>query len=142
MGPAAQPLLDRALADLVLDTSGLNGAYVGLWMNSGFTPAPTDTFATYNGSGSPAGEANFTGYARQSVTGWAAPSAGATGHRQTIGNVVSFANTSGSTQTVYGFWVMDNSQANLLGAVKFIAGYLLADGSSLPIIPVCDAVSQ
>jgi hypothetical protein len=141
-GPVTNDLLDNALTLVSQAVAGtVNGASILLWTNAGWVPSHTDDYTDYNTGAAPASEAAWAGYARQVPTGWTAPGAGLGIHRQIVGATVAFANTSGATVHAIGYAVV-SSGLLLLGAVAFSAPLPIANGDSLPVIPVLTAVSE
>ena len=83
-------------------------AVLHLYQNN-HTPADADTVSAYT-------ECTFAGYAAQSITGWTTPTA--TGHvsRSTATKLTFTRTSTGTTQTVYGYYVTDAGGTNLLWA--------------------------
>jgi hypothetical protein len=141
-GPVTNDLLDNALTLMSTAVTGeLNGASILLWINGAWVPSHTDDYTDYNTGAAPAQEAAWAGYARQVVLTWTAPGAGLGIHRQIVGATVAFLNSSGATVHAIGYAVV-SSGLLLLGAVAFSAPLPIADGDSLPVIPVLTAVSE
>ena len=89
-------------------SGALVGVKVHLFSNN-VTPTNADSLATYT-------EANFTGYAAATASGWSA--AGLTGHvASTTANPVTFTLTAGS-QNVYGYYLTDSTSGKLYAAER------------------------
>jgi len=96
------------------------------------TPAESDTASAYT-------VADFTNYANVTLTSsqsgstWAVPTTSGGVTSSTYGTNASW--TSGSTQTVYGQYIIGASSSILLFAEAFSSGLALVSGSSLTITP-------
>lgn len=126
----------RLLTDLI-DQTG-NWGDLRLFVND-VTPSESDTSSTFT-------EASFAGYAAGTVVrdiaspGWSTPTALELGRVQSKHSVISFSNTSGSSQTVYGSYV--TSGATLLWAERFANPETVANGASLSLTLTLEAISQ
>jgi hypothetical protein len=88
------------------------------------TPVHTDVIGAFT-------EATFGGYAAQAMSGWGASTISASVASSTAANVT-FNNTSGAAQTIYGYYVTDSGATVCYFAEIFTAGPLsLPSGLSL-----------
>lgn len=82
------------------------------------------------------------GYARQTPTGWATNGIIANIAVQSA-NTITFSNTSGSPQSVYGYFILDTTGNVLVGVEEFAgAPVTIAPGGTLPVNPVIGDFSQ
>lgn len=127
-----------ALADviktLVLDTrlgsTPWNGINMGL-SEANITPdhATVLTDLTVN-------ECSFTGYSRQSATGWAASVLTADFHAYSEGDPMTFANSGvGSSGTIYCWFHVHTGSGALVRSGRFAAPFTLGPGQSIVLIP-------
>jgi hypothetical protein len=80
-------------------------------------------------------EAAWSGYSRQPVSGWSASVLTADNHAQSQASVVSFGNSSGSTQTAAGWFLLDTASMEVIMLGQFPAPIPIADSEVLPIAP-------
>lgn len=117
-------LLDKMLKDAL----STDEDYTLKLYKTDVTPAEGDTAGSYT-------EADFTGYAAKTLnrSGWA-------GATTTAGTTsTSYAQQSwsmtGTSQTIYGYWVIGVTSAVALWAEKFAASRTLVDPSTLNLTP-------
>lgn len=96
-----------------------------------YTPTLGDTLANYT-------EATFAGYAAQAALAAAWTFSQVSAH---VGALqapnVSFSNTSGSSQSVYGYYITDAAATVLLGAARFDSGpIVIPTGQSQGVTPI------
>ena len=93
--------------------TGLLGVKAHLFTNN-VTPNRADLLSTYT-------EAAWTGYASQTLSGWAVASLDGTFHALSTASPVIFNNGSAGTVSAYGYFVTDSGGTNLLYAERFAA---------------------
>lgn len=112
-----------------LSTAGLSGAKFHLYTNN-VTPSHADVLATYT-------EATWAGYSAQTAGAWSGATLDGTFHgTSSQANPMGFMNTSGVTQTCYGYYVTDGAGLALLMAERFAGAPLnILNGQSLSLTP-------
>jgi hypothetical protein len=101
------------------------------------TPTLNDTLATYT-------EASFAGYAAVSQN-WSNFTINGVANHQgyALAPPVTFTNTSGSTQTVYGYYVTDDLNTTLLAAARFDGAPIsIPTGTGYSVVPTWGDFSQ
>lgn len=117
--------------------SGWGTLVMGLFVIN-HVPAATDVIGDYTPI-----EASWTGYARQSVTGFVIPVIDGTGHSVTNAPSVVFSNSSGSAVTVYGYFMMDPTATTLLWAELDPASPVtVPDGSTYTVVPQLTMITE
>jgi hypothetical protein len=144
------PLVVPNEGEVRLLTDLLGGGTLANWTlrlyKTNTTPAETDTYAAPPGT-----ECDFTNYAARTLTRsvsgttWAAPASGApTGGwsaeaavaESTYGGGTPQSWTCGATgNTVYGYWLRDETNLKLIGAELFATPRTLASGDTLNVTP-------
>ena len=121
-----QKLMDKLTGQ---GTTGLNPVRYHLYTNN-VSPGHLDTLATYT-------EASFAGYAAVNVSSWGASTIDSGFHANSTASQISFTNSSGSSQNVYGYYVTDTGSGFLWYAELFAgAPIAIANGTSLFLTPV------
>lgn len=92
-------------------TNAWNGAKIFLYTNN-HTPAHGDTPSAYT-------KATWTGIGTPSLSGFPASTLDGSNRAKSTANPAIFGNTSGSGQVCYGYYIVDSTEAILLGAEKF-----------------------
>ena len=89
-------------------------------------------------------EASFPGYASVTVTSGGWTSSGVSGHvGYKIAPAITFTNSSGSSVSVYGFFVTDSTGTILLAAARFDAApIVIPNGGTQQVIPSWGAFSK
>ena len=106
----------------------------GLYTNN-VTLGPATTFASLS-------EASWTGYARQTPSGWTVNGIIANIAVSSAGSIT-FTNSTGSPVTAYGYFVLMASGSNLIAIEEFSgAPVTIAAGGTLSINPVIGDFSQ
>lgn len=121
---------ERELLDKMLkDALSVDENYTLKLYKTDVTPSETDTTSSYT-------EADFTGYSSKTLTrsGWAAASTDGGGVTSSSYAQQSWTN-SGSSQTIYGYWVQGATSGNLLWAEKFVTARVIANGETLNLTP-------
>ena len=96
---------------------------IGLY-KSAYTPVRATTIADLT-----AIESTFTGYARQSCSPWADATYRIGGRYVAVATPVVFTLTAG-TEDVYGYFIMDDGNTNLLGVEELVGGPVTLDLSN------------
>jgi hypothetical protein len=118
-----------------LSTINLSNALFHLFTNN-VSPTHSDTLGTYT-------EAAWTGYAAQVAGGWSAPTLDGTFHATTTGGLMTFTNPSGSSQSVYGYFVTDNPKTTLVFVERFTGAPLtIPNGMTLTVTPTITDQSE
>ena len=106
----------KALLDKLTNVGGVNlvNALAHLYTNN-HTPAHGDVLGSYT-------EASYGGYAAQTLSGWPASSLNGSNRAASTAGTVTFSNTSGSGQSVYGWFLTDSTGVTLIGAELFTGG--------------------
>lgn len=78
-------------------------------------------------------EGSWTGYAGATLSGWPVSTLDATFHAQSQASEVVFNNTSGSSQTVIGYFITDAANTVLIGAENFATPLTLPNNVSLEL---------
>lgn len=132
-------LLVPDVGEVVLLNNLLAGGVLENWTlklyKTDVTPAEGDTDASYT-------VADFTGYSNKTLTravgagNWSTPSTntGTTSSTYNSGTPQSWT-LSGSSQTIYGYFVVGATSTTLLFAEKFAASRALSDGDTLELTP-------
>lgn len=106
----------------------IGGLYYGLFTTN-LTIAHNTVLSTVT-----AVEAAWTGYARQQVSSWPTPTI-VSGVASMAGNtLLTFNNTSGSTQTFYGWFAVDTSSGKLIAALN-IGATTIPNGGTYSFAP-------
>ena len=103
----------KFLLDYLTGVGGANlvGMLAKLYTNN-IVPAHGDLLAAYT-------LASLAGYSNQALSGWVASTLDATFHAFSTSAQLSFGNTSGSPQSVYGYIVTDSGGTNLIYGERF-----------------------
>lgn len=118
-----------------LGTISLSNSIYHLYTNN-VVPTHSDTLGSYT-------EATWASYAHQLAGGWSAPVLDGTFHATSTGNLMTFANSSGSAQTAYGYYVTDNGITTLLFVERFSGAPLtIPNGMTLTITPTVTDQSE
>lgn len=106
-----------------------NGAKVKLFKNEK-TPSSGDVLADYT-------EADFTGYVESTAVTWGTPYVDEVGRAVILGDLKTFAATgSGTTNIIYGYYVVDSAEEVLLYAEKFEEPRDMDEtADAIPVIP-------
>lgn len=124
--PASLVASNALLADRIASLRTLlnSGKTLRLFVNN-FTPTPVNIRSDFT-------EASFVGYAGQSLSSdFAAGVKIIDGEYQSSSTTHTFSCTSGSSQTVYGWYIDDGTDVFLSN--KFSAGIVMASGSSFTL---------
>lgn len=91
-----------------------------------------------------AAEATFTGYAVATVLATDFTSSSTSGHQGSVlAPAISFSNTSGSPQDIYGYFITDTTDAILIAAAAFDGAPIsVANAGSYPVVPIFGSLSQ
>lgn len=83
-------------------------------------------------------EADFEGYASEALTNWVAAVTDANGRAFTHADSLTFTKgTGGVSNTVYGYYVVNASNSELVWAERFLAGIVMdTDGKTFTILPI------
>jgi hypothetical protein len=111
---------------LTQELTYLSGLYWGLFTNNA-TITDTTTWSALT-------EAAWTGYARVAVGTCQTPTIVANKAVTQPNSYPSFGNTSGSTQTFYGWFLYDATAGELVAAVN-IGSTSIANGATYPLVP-------
>ncbi len=106
-----------SLADIIANF--LQGGEGHLYTNN-YTPVHGTVIGDFT-------EAAFSGYANQALTSWSSPALDGSFHAFTTADPVQFANTSGSGQVVYGYFLTDIN-GDLIGGEKYASPITIPDG--------------
>lgn len=106
-----------------------NGAKVKLFKNDK-TPSSGDVVGDYT-------EADFTGYVESTAITWGTPYIDDVGRAVILGDLKTFAASgSATTNTVYGYYVVNAAEDTLLYAEKFdVAKEMDESADAIPVIP-------
>lgn len=106
-----------------------------LYVNN-VSPSHGDTLGTYT-------EATYTGYAAITAGGWSAPALDGTFHAMSTATLMTWANTSAGSVSIYGYFVTDNAGTTLLYAELFSGAPLtIPVGMSLQLTPTVTDQSE
>lgn len=121
---------------VLLDTLLTNQATHLHLYKSNTTPATSSTHTTFT-------EADFTGYASVTLSAgsWNASTLVSTKQTATYGSAQTFTNT-GSSQTIYGYYITNTANDKLIGAELFSSSITLATGGSVNVTPTITYLSQ
>lgn len=113
---------------LLQATSSPEALTLKLFKNN-YSATATDTTSSYT-------EADFTGYSSSSVTrsGWSNASGGSGTATSNYGSTLTWTN-SGSSQTVYGYFLVGSSSGNLYWSETWGASRTLATSDVLNFVP-------
>ena len=93
--------------------------------------AHTDTLSTLS-----AHELAFSGYARQTVTGWGTPTLTSDKHARSQAGTVTFSNTSGSpSNTITGWALVDTAASKVIHAGLYDTPFVIGDGEDYLTTP-------
>jgi hypothetical protein len=110
-----------------------NGAKVRLFKQD-MDPTPDTTLAQLD-----AAQADFTGYAESTAIVWSNAYTNSIDQAVIVGDTKVFAATgSTTTNTIYGYYVVDSAGTKLLYAEKFETGPIpvLEVGHAVPVVPI------
>jgi hypothetical protein len=106
----------------------ISGCKYHLYVNN-VVPNHADTLGTYT-------EASWAGYSAQTAGGWTVAGLDGTFHATSSANNLTWANTSGGSVSVYGYYVTDSASAMLLFSELFAGAPLtIPNGMTLILTP-------
>ena len=93
---------------------------------SNITPSLSDTLSTYS-----AQESDYSGYVAQAAGAWSTPATSGGVSFMAASELLFQHNGGGTSNTVYGYYVTDNTDAKLLWVQKFAAARSMADTTGI-----------